>query len=672
MYLTSYTKSLILSLTILILTTLVSVSSQAQTTCTTNALGDRTCTTVTSGTTTGNVLTNSTFGTGNTTTTTGWSSDGHKHTHGAWNGFPYQSGMDTSGGVWAGEGHTDDNIYQDVDLVGDGHLTQSQINEGFTSTQSADVWFWNNIENTFTLKQTITSADGTVTTQTRVINDHDPNRSMNGGTFTNYTNVYTESANSQTDYTIRAEMYNETAGTAYDNMHRGPDVDNMQLSITTAGTTTVVVTPCFVLGTCTTIGDDIDDAVNLETEDGIDLFDDIDTKVEDAIQEFEDTQFTSPFILDTQLAILVEDDLGEVEFMPIEIYVEESFNDFLETNNLVDTFQQELVFEDITEEEFYEELTDVVGAEFETLMAPMPMPNDPSMETDSFYMTETEMDTFMENNPEMIEYADENVVMLKPPSELENYDDTVMSGPPNEETMIEEPTMEEEFTDGPPRMTEPKEEEISNEPEMTEVKEEPKQEEVKETNEATETETDAKPETTTETENTSEKTMATSEERENTNEESTMAENTETEGSETETNSEETMDAKADGDIKGTEIKDRSISIKVKRIIEKLEKTLLDVQDKVRAVQLVTLKGIQAQGANLNVYNFEMKDKLKLDDGNPDFFNQLNIEQQQIYSNINLNAYSNNDPITIKNNKLKEIDIEKQRLIYEIQKLKKG
>ena len=141
--------------------------------------------------------------------------------------------MDTSGGVLAFEGHTDDNIYQDVDLVGDGHLTKSQINEGFTSTQSADVWFWNNIENTFTLKQTITSAD-TVTTQTRVINDHDPNRAFNGGTFTNYTNVYTESANSQNDYTIRAEMYNETAGTSYDSFHRGPDVDNVQLSITTA------------------------------------------------------------------------------------------------------------------------------------------------------------------------------------------------------------------------------------------------------------------------------------------------------------------------------------------------------------------------------------------------------------------------------------------------------
>ena len=37
--------------------------------------------------------------------------------------------MDTSGGVLAFEGHTDDNVYQDVDLVGDGHLTKSQINE---------------------------------------------------------------------------------------------------------------------------------------------------------------------------------------------------------------------------------------------------------------------------------------------------------------------------------------------------------------------------------------------------------------------------------------------------------------------------------------------------------------------------------------------------------------
>ena len=72
MYHTNYTKSLILSLTILILTTLVSVNSQAnkQPVQLTPYL-DRTCTTtMTSITDHNNVLTNSTFGTGNNTTTT--------------------------------------------------------------------------------------------------------------------------------------------------------------------------------------------------------------------------------------------------------------------------------------------------------------------------------------------------------------------------------------------------------------------------------------------------------------------------------------------------------------------------------------------------------------------------------------------------------------------------
>ena len=184
--------------------------------------------------TTGNVLNNSTFGTGNSTTTTGWSTDGDDgiHTHGAWNGFPYQTGMDDSGGVLAFEGHEEDNVYQDVDVVGDGHLTQSQMNQGFTSTMGADVWFWNSLENTLTLKQTVTGADGSVSTQVREINDHDPNRNFNEGEFTNYTNVYVQGSNTQTDITIRAELYNETAGTTYDNYHRGPDVDNVTLSLT--------------------------------------------------------------------------------------------------------------------------------------------------------------------------------------------------------------------------------------------------------------------------------------------------------------------------------------------------------------------------------------------------------------------------------------------------------
>ena len=243
------------NLVLLLILTILPINgiSKAETTCTTNSLGDRTCITVT-----GNILTNSTFGTGTdpneVTTTTDWSTTGPDgiHTHGNF-GFTYPAGADNTGGVLAFEGHTEDNVYQDSALVGDGHLTQSQLNEGFTSTQSADVWFWNSIENTLTLKQTITAADGTVTTQTRTINDHDPNRAFNGGNFENYTNVYTQNPNSQTDITIRTELYNQGDGTSTDNYHRGPDVDNVQLSITTLGQTT----SCQQLGTCTTAGTDL-------------------------------------------------------------------------------------------------------------------------------------------------------------------------------------------------------------------------------------------------------------------------------------------------------------------------------------------------------------------------------------------------------------------------------
>ena len=44
--------------------------------------------------------------------------------------------------------------------------------------------------------------------------------------------LYIQGSNTQTDITIRAELFNETAGTAYDNSHRGPDVDNVTLNIT--------------------------------------------------------------------------------------------------------------------------------------------------------------------------------------------------------------------------------------------------------------------------------------------------------------------------------------------------------------------------------------------------------------------------------------------------------
>jgi hypothetical protein len=345
---------------------------------------------------TGNILTNSTFGTGGNTTTTGWSTDGDHgiHTHGAWNGFPYQTGMDDTGGVLAFEGHTEDNVYQDVDLVDDGHLTQSEVNQGFTSTMAADVWFWNSIENTLTLKQTVTGSDGSVSTQVREINDHHPNRSMNGGTFTNYTNVYTQGSNTQTDFTIRAELYNETAGTTYDNYHRGPDVDNVTLDVTYTYIPPISEETQDVIddidGDITDIVENIPDDFNWYEEDlpifevpvefdDTFYFEDIETVYIDelpSIEEFDMGGFEEMPEIET---VFFEDEfmMEPPPMMVEEVFTEEfeeDFTEFLEETGMEEEFMEfledegitaEEFFEEITEEEFNDELTEESFEEFE-------------------------------------------------------------------------------------------------------------------------------------------------------------------------------------------------------------------------------------------------------------------------------------------------------------------
>ena len=351
--------------------------------------------------TTGNLLNNSTFGTGDTTTTTGWSTSGDDgiHTHGAWNGFPYQTGMDDTGGVLAFEGHEEDNVYQDVDLVGDGHLTQQEINQGFTSNMGADVWFWNNIENTLTLKQTVTGSDGSVSTQVREITG---TSTTDGNTFKNYTNQYIQGSNTQTDITIRAELFNETAGTAYDNSHRGPDVDNVTLDVTYNEIPPINEDAQDVIDNIEnnipdipedwyddsyeympeddwSWGDDyviieddyIDDFEDFEEFEEYDMeveFEDFDTVVIEDFEEFEITEFEEPdfeFFEDTNFDMappedFFEEDYGDVEIIEeiFEEEFEEEFTAFLEESGMAEEFEAFLEEEGMTEQEFFEEIAE--------------------------------------------------------------------------------------------------------------------------------------------------------------------------------------------------------------------------------------------------------------------------------------------------------------------------
>ena len=689
---------------LLILTILpINGTSKAETTCTTNSLGDRTCITVT-----GNILTNSTFGTGNTTTTTDWSTTGSDgiHTHGNF-GFTYPSGSDSSGGVLAFEGHTEDNVYQDSALVGDGHLTQSQINEGFTSTQSADVWFWNSIENTLTLKQTITAADGTVTTQTRTINDHDPNRPFNGGNFENYTNVYTQNPNTQTDFTIRTELYNQGDGSNNDNYHRGPDVDNVQLSITTLGQTT----SCQQLGTCTTAGTDLNEALDFTDDStGMDLFESIDQNVETALEDFQETNgdLFLPPAFDTgqlvDLEVIIENDIGEIEIMPLDTFVMETFNDMLETNGLVNDFQNELIVEDITETEFYEELGNQMVEELmDVMIMPvpvgssdmnmvdmeiMPMPSDlPPITGDmlmpgdeDIYLTDDEMNDFIETNPNMIEYADENTIVLRRPEpeaidEFENYDEAVVMTPPADDMVTSlPPTMREERMEEPTIEEAPDEELVEESP--TEIIEnKPTNIRNEEDTNATETE---RTDEAVETENTLEANEETTEPERQENKpissKSEMAEDKETEGQKEKESPSEVVEGKTNVSIKNRKITSAdidSIGKKVEKIIAKITAKIKRVDQQIAATSFIISKALNQMAPDLSSYKNKSLNGGNMPDGNLELFQTLNIlQQQQIYKDASLAAYSNNDPIAVHRSKLITVQSKINTLQAEISALK--
>ena len=599
--------SLVIALT---LTTFLNVSKAE--TCTTNDLGDRTCTTSTAGTTTGNVLTNSTFGTSGYNTN-GWTisgdvGQGHTSTSGT-----TQSGQNTSGGVLAFEGDPNGSIYQDVDLVGDSHLTQSQINEGFTSTMSADIWFWNSVENTLTLKQTITAGDGTVTTQTRNINDYDPNRSTNSGQWNNQTDSYTHNANTQTDFTIRAEVYNNTAGTGNDGAHWGPDVDNVQLSITTAGVNTTTITPCSELGTCTDAGNDIADAVDLKTSDGKDLFLDLDNKVDDAFKEIDKMEEVK--IEEIKFEVIVEDDLGKIEEVKFEEFVEMQFTDFIETNNLVQDFKQELKVEGITEQQFFEELGDSMMKELGgDMMNEIASLNEPEI-----MMEEPKMEEFKEEETMTSNFEVENNDMI----ESKTTEESNIKEEPNatNEELTTETVKTEETLSTDEKTTKPEGQEsdvVSNEPEVVEDKETEGQKETESDGEVVEDETDV---------------------------------------------------SVSDRKIATTDID--SIGKKVERIIAKINSKLKRVDQKLQATSLVISAGLSSNAPDLTAYKNKRLNGGTIPDGNLELFEKLNIlEQQQIYKEASLNVYISNDPIAVQMNALARVSTRINTLQAEIAALK--
>ena len=107
-------------------------------------------------------------------------------------------------------------------------LIQSQINGGWTSTFGADMWGWNTYDQEIKMTQTITDANGTITTQIRDVAI--PGCSgYNCGSYATYTDSYTQGLNNQSNYTIKARF--DFSESSQSTSHRAIDLKNPTLTI---------------------------------------------------------------------------------------------------------------------------------------------------------------------------------------------------------------------------------------------------------------------------------------------------------------------------------------------------------------------------------------------------------------------------------------------------------
>ena len=322
------------------------------------------------------------------------------------------------------------------------------------------------------------------------------------------------------------------------------------------------------------------------------------------LEQLEELQFEELTMLLPEVEI---EEIKEIKMEEIAVVFEENFKQILKEENLIEEFETALIEENITEEEFFEEVSSMMEEELITMAPP----------------------------------KEEEINMVQPKEET------------NEE-IIEEAPKKEEVIEEKPTKTETKEE---GEPNATSTTEKPETTNTQEAVESNEEESE-----------TGQKDEDVPTERE-------MDENEETEGQTEKESPGEVVEDKTNlsNEDRSVDSKVSGITEKVAKIIKKLEAKLKRVDDKLNATAYVLAVGLQSTQPDIGEYINKSipKGPNLIGVPNDDFFDKINIlAQQQIYKDATLAAYSNNDPIAVRNRLLNEIDVKKSKLKAEIAALR--
>jgi len=553
---------------------------------------------------TGNILNNSTFGTGTTYDTTGWTIDEHTHGH----NYMSAGGGNGPGGSVAAEENTV--IEQTVKLSEKTNMTTQEIQNGWSSTLGADIWYWNTYSNTTTLKQTITGSDGSVSTQQRVINDTGCG-SINCNQFINYTDTHIQGTNTQTDFDIKVSVENTNSLTG----HWGPDIDNVTLNVTYT-----YIAP---------IDDDTQEIIDDISEDIIDIINDI----------------PDDFDWDSDEIVFDEYSVGDDFYFEDEYTMEEDmyFEEFEMEELDITSFEPPPMFEDFEElpEMDFEEMPTMEEVFFEDGYVMEP----PPMMTEEVFTEEFEEDftDFLEETgmeEEFIEFLEEEGITA--------------------EEFFEEIT-EEEFNE---ELTEESFDEFEEPLESVATEKESVPEVIEDEKETMEETTESEP---------VEKEVASNDkpEQEDNNEDKSDSKGTEESEVSTEDGGEQ-EDVQSEG--KGDLDTDTDVSTTVAKVESKLKQNLKKVAKQIAEATKQNTENLSKEDLffksnTLNAYlktDF-YKSKDIYTDTNLDFFNQidLGVYSKDIYTTVSLNSYVSNDPVEIHKKNLERINTKKKQLLQD-------
>ena len=105
----------------------------------------------------------------------------------------------------------------------------------------------------------------------------------------------------------------------------------------------------------------------------------------------------------------------------------------------------------------------------------------------------------------------------------------------------------------------------------------------------------------------------------------------------------------------------------VARVMEKIDQNIKDKSKNLQLKNLIKLDAMTSDQASLNIYNVPFYKPKDI------YLDQLNMQDnRQIYVNVNLATYVENDKITVNKKKLNEIQFKKQQILLELERLRNG